>query len=206
MTAQAIDWASLLLDYRKTRGLKQAAAAEDFGVSQATVSRWESGASEPAIATRNRLLRFARRRQLPLQTTRWAQTFRRIPSLGLVVARGNVVEVATTTLAMLFGVPGEALEGLRTQEILDGDAPEINARREEAAFFGGQVVSYEAAACTELNRRIGNAIVYVHYLAWPHFGEDGEIRCVEQGVAVPRAEYLQIRRQLGGVIKASFAI
>jgi transcriptional regulator with XRE-family HTH domain len=203
MTTQIIDWPTLLLDYRNFHGLKQAAAAQDLGVSQSTISRWESAVGEPTVAVRNRLLRFARRQRSPMDAVGWVKTFKRIRALGLVVAPGNIVEAVTTPVARLLGVPEEALEGLHTHEIFDGDAAEINARRDEAGFFSGAVVSYEAATFTELNPQIGKASVYVHYVAWPHFGEDGRIRCVEQGMAVPRDVFLEVRRRLGGVLKAS---
>lgn len=196
-----IDWPTMVLDYRKARGLKQAAAAKDLGVSQATISRWESGAIEPTRAARNRLLAFARRQRSPMDVVGWAETFKRIRAMGLVVAPGDVVELVTTSLAEVLGVPDEALEGVHTHEALDGDAPEIDTRRAEAAFFTGRVASYEAVTCLALNSQIGDARVYTHYVAWPHFGEDGKIRCVEQGVVVSRDEYLEIRRRLGGVLK-----
>ncbi len=50
-------WALLIHEIRRARGLKQEAAAEIFGVSQATLSRWEKGAVEPTIGMRHRILK-----------------------------------------------------------------------------------------------------------------------------------------------------
>lgn len=42
--------------FRRTNGMKQEHLAELLNVSQGTVSRWESGAHEPEIAQRHRIL------------------------------------------------------------------------------------------------------------------------------------------------------
>ncbi|MCV6585980.1 MAG: helix-turn-helix transcriptional regulator [Marinibacterium sp.] len=52
----ATDWASLCRRYRSLLGLKQEAFAQDFRVSQATVSRWEAGTRIPNKAAQARLL------------------------------------------------------------------------------------------------------------------------------------------------------
>lgn len=44
-----IDWAKEIRGYREREGLLQEALAEALGVSQATVSRWESGRQRPDI-------------------------------------------------------------------------------------------------------------------------------------------------------------
>lgn len=43
----SVDWAALTKRYRTKQGLKQLSLAHEFGVTQATVSRWERGKSVP---------------------------------------------------------------------------------------------------------------------------------------------------------------
>jgi DNA-binding XRE family transcriptional regulator len=50
-----IDWAKEIRAYREREGLLQEALAEALGVSQATVSRWESGRQRPDIESQQLL-------------------------------------------------------------------------------------------------------------------------------------------------------
>lgn len=50
-----IDWAKEIRAYREREGLLQEALAEALGVSQATVSRWESGRQRPDIESQQTL-------------------------------------------------------------------------------------------------------------------------------------------------------
>ncbi len=56
-------WGDLIRQLRRTCGLKQAVAAELFGVTQPTLSRWETGRSIPSLAFQSRILRVVRREQ-----------------------------------------------------------------------------------------------------------------------------------------------
>lgn len=50
-----IDWAREIRRYRETAGLLQGALAELLSVTQATVSRWESGRQRPDLVSQQRL-------------------------------------------------------------------------------------------------------------------------------------------------------
>lgn len=50
------DWAALSRAYRASRGLKQEAMAQDFFVTQSTISRWEAGEREPPAHVKAQLL------------------------------------------------------------------------------------------------------------------------------------------------------
>lgn len=49
-----------LREYRVRRGLKQAELAQELGVTQASLSRFESGAMRPNLATATRIERLTR--------------------------------------------------------------------------------------------------------------------------------------------------
>ena len=51
-----MDLGKRLKEYRQRNGLTQEALADRFGVSRVTVSRWETGAEEPALMFRKRII------------------------------------------------------------------------------------------------------------------------------------------------------
>lgn len=56
MMIKGQDWAELCRAYRQRHGLKQAAMAQDFGVDQSQVSRWERGLREPSLRVKQAIL------------------------------------------------------------------------------------------------------------------------------------------------------
>lgn len=52
-----MDWGTTVKALRLRQGLKQAALAEMLGLDQATVSRWERGASTPTVAVQRQVRR-----------------------------------------------------------------------------------------------------------------------------------------------------
>ncbi|MCV6598153.1 MAG: helix-turn-helix transcriptional regulator [Mangrovicoccus sp.] len=52
MLIDARNWPELCREYRRRHGLKQEAMAQDFGVGQSLVSRWERGNREPPLSVK----------------------------------------------------------------------------------------------------------------------------------------------------------
>jgi transcriptional regulator with XRE-family HTH domain len=195
----SIDWPALLRDYRKSRGLKQEAAARDFGVSQATISRWEAGGSLPPVRVRNALLKLARRERSPLDTVRWAETFKRVLAPGLVRTPDSV-SVVTNRAARLFGVDPQAIEGLPMTDVHEGEVLEVMERVNQAGMFAGRVACHESMIRFELNRQIrGGVSFYLHYVSWPHFIDGDRVVNVSQGVVIDHQQAAEIRARLGGL-------
>jgi transcriptional regulator with XRE-family HTH domain len=201
-----IDWAALLRDFRKTRGMKQSCAAGFFGVSQATISRWERGAIEPTVAQRNRLFKALRRDRSPLDTLYWVETFRRLMCPGAVTSKQRVMHAMTDAFAARVGVPREEIEGLRISELFGGEVLHYVDRARNEGVFTGEVASTEACARFEVDPNIRRDVSFnCHYISWPHFTDDGSIVSVSQGRFIDDAEAGAVRERLGGQMRFSFA-
>jgi transcriptional regulator with XRE-family HTH domain len=202
MTTQSIDWAALLLEYRKNRGLKQAAVAKDFSVSQATISRWESGAAMPTSTVRRLLFKAARRERSPIDTLRWVEVFRRLRVPGAVITADRTFEVVTEPMAELLNMPLRELEGLAVGELFEGEILDVDASIVEAGLFAGHVVSVEGACRVDVNRRLRRGIsLWMHHVGWPHFLEDGRIVHVGQSILISKEATAEIQGRLGGPVR-----
>ncbi|MGD2132674.1 MAG: helix-turn-helix transcriptional regulator [Maricaulaceae bacterium] len=200
------DWPTLLREFRASNGLKQAAAADHLGVSQATISRWERGEIEPTTAIRNRIFKALRRARAPLSTQNWVRTFRRLPCPGTVTSRDNRLLASTGVVGAMVGVAREAIEGLQTDEVFRGDIVENRARVREAGMFAGEVASMEACLALEFNPEVRrNVRLNLHVIGWPHFSDDGQILLVCQGAVVTDERAREVRERLGGLSRFDLA-
>lgn len=206
MADRFIDWAALLRDFRKTRGFKQDAAAEFFGVSQATISRWERGAIKPTVAQRNRLFKALRRERSPLDTLHWVETFRRLLCPGAVTSQHRVLHAMTDALAARIGAPRQELEGLRISELFGGEVLQFVDRAREEGIFTGRVASSEVCARLDVDPGIRRGVrFHCHYISWPHFIDDGDVVSVSQGRFIDDAEASDVKERIGGQMRFAYA-
>lgn len=117
---------------RRLRGMKQSHAADLLGVSQATISRWESGAQAPSEAARAALER------LTAAPAAADTALRRLVESS--AARTHLI--CDETHALLAASPGRAAQWRRDPAELAGRSlrpfasPEIAAMEEHLAEFG----------------------------------------------------------------------
>jgi transcriptional regulator with XRE-family HTH domain len=206
MADSTVDWPSLIAEFRRARGLKQDAVAHDLGVSQATVSRWESGASTPCTAMQNKLFRHARQARSPFATLHWAETFRRLLAPGVVISADKLVSLVNNPLAERLGIPTSEIEGQDFEQAFSGEVIETRRRAIECGVHAGRVASYEGCSHVKLNSQLAkNVSFHVHYVGWPYFSDDGEIAAVQQGVFVSPVQAAEIRGRLGGLVQFTLA-
>jgi transcriptional regulator with XRE-family HTH domain len=202
MAIETIDWPGLLREFRRARGFKQEAAAAHFGVSQASISRWESGAALPTVAMRNRLFTELRRDRSPIDTPEWIATFRRLPLPGAVVSENRVARAVTEFLASKLSVPRQELEGLSINDIFEGEILDLAQWVREEGGFNGRMASVEGCVRMDVNRRIRPGLRFnAHLINWPHFCDDGEIVRINQGVFLTRDQLSRVRERLGGSVR-----
>lgn len=198
----SFNWPGLLREYRETRGLKQQAAAADLGVSQATYSRWERGATVPPVAMRNRLLNELLRARLPHTSEEWLSTFRKLPFPAAVVSKDNIINALSAFINKGARVQPSAGEGRSVEDIVEGEALEVAKRVRETGMFEGHVLCVEGCIQVRFLPGVdGGEPFHLHYVGWPQFAGDGEIVMVIQGVEVSEEEARRVRERLGGFIR-----
>jgi DNA-binding XRE family transcriptional regulator len=138
--------AKLLLAYRRETGAKQAAVAEQLGISQAHYSRIETGAQQPSFHLHARIMRLLEDVRFQYSFDRWRLTVRMSPTLvSLIRGKGNHVELIEFSKGFraLGGnyalvEPGDRLDG-----VLGEDADHHFQRLQQVGAFNGEVLLVE---------------------------------------------------------------
>lgn len=159
-------WADFPLGLRRVRianGLTQADLAEQLGVEQATISRWEQGKQIPGESTQDRIRNLLFRGRVAQDALLFHQV-RTTPNGRILFSREGVI------LAASAAAGGKAIEGVETARFQSQASVEAWAQAQEAGFFNGDVASIQFA--TELMSPFGTPLL-VQFSWYPARMTDG---------------------------------
>jgi transcriptional regulator with XRE-family HTH domain len=191
-------WPRLLRSFRAREGLTQSAIADRLGVDQSTVSRWERGVDQPALAARRSLrdtfrMSFAGRQDRAIRSrirhSAWPQTLLR---------KGAVFLEASSTLIIEARVPVPDLRGRAIYGVFGPQTDQVTEQWERSGLFQG-----ELALCMTVNAlEVGapGERIYIRSLDAPHFSSDDGIWSVSEVKQISRAEYDRFIRDYGGAM------
>lgn len=192
-------WRTLLRRYRFSHNIKQAALAADLGVTQAMVSRWESGLVAPSGDMQGRILALFDEDKVASPLIDWRSHTAGQPGLAAVIDRTGRIETVSLGLARLMGRDRPEIEGRAVHDVFTGDLPRLHKRLIDAGFFDEAVESVESAERYCFVDGQGRAAERcIQGLHWPHRSEDGGIRWMLTGAVVDEAEFEELRRSLSG--------
>jgi DNA-binding transcriptional regulator YiaG len=192
-------WPSVLRHHRFTHNLKQAALAHDLGVTQAMISRWESGRATPSDAMQARLKRLFDAATIGVPMPNWREITALQPSMATIISRAGVLETVSQGVLREFRMTRSHIEGHHLNEIFSGDALSLHRSLIDQGFFDGAVEMAESVDIMSL--RLANGMkrdFYAHRLHWPRRDVDGEIRWVSDGARLRKDEFIAMRDELGG--------
>ena len=146
-------WTDFPFGLRRVRianGLTQADLAEQLGVEQATVSRWEQGKQRPDPLTQDRIRNLLFHGRVAQDALLFHQV-RTTPNGRILFSREGVI------LAASAAAGGKAIEGVQTARFQSPTSIEAWALAQESGFFSGEVASIQFA--TELNSPFGTVML-----------------------------------------------
>lgn len=193
----------MLKRYRYSQNMKQAALAQDLGVTQAMISRWESGNATPRPALQKSIRRLTGERSAnaaPLID--WRGFVAGQPGIAAVIDRAGTIETASVGMVRETGLTRAELEGHKLDDLFDGDLPRLREILAGAGFFDEKVESAESADryCLKVENN-GRDERLIQGLHWPHRAKDGEIRWMLTGARVDAAAFQDARRELHGQVR-----
>lgn len=198
----AVHWPSLLRQYRFTQNMKQAVLAADLGVTQAMVSRWESGRTRPGPRMQARILDLVQPRQMGAPMVGWRDFVRHHPSMAGVIDEDGIAETVSAGALRELGVSRQEIEGRNIASFLAGDFINLFETLRNRGLFSGHISGAESADLLEFRRPDGEVRrLYAHGLHWARRDVDGRRRWVASGARVSEEEFLSVRSDLGGQIE-----
>ena len=201
-----IDWQALLKQYRFSHNIKQSALADDLGVTQAMVSRWETGLATPGADMRARIRRLTEQDSMSAPVFHWRDHVAAHPAIAAVVEPDGRIEIASHGLAKLLGSSRRALQSKTLAHLFRGDIPRLHSHLLDSGFFDEALESVESADTYcfvnpegELQRR------HVHGLHWPGRDHEGRVRWMLRGALVDANTFERLRKELGGQLRLTAA-
>lgn len=128
-------WADRLKRYRVQMSYKQSALAEQLGVSQPQISRWENAYTAPSLPMQARIIRVLERAEAQEPWHDVVSFISRTAAVALGVSSAGQIRVASLGLAEAAGVPTSAIEGHSIEDVFAGDLVDTYRSLEKAGAF-----------------------------------------------------------------------
>ena len=195
---QTIHWPSVIRHFRLSKGLKQASLANDLGVTQTMVSRWEAGNALPSARIQTRIydMIWALTSSVPRHT--WLGRARRNPSVIIVINGEGRVELASRGLLRCLKTARDQVEGRHLGQAFRGDIPKLFRVFVESGFFQGRIATVETVERVVFTDLDGRDTQFLqHSLHRPIFVGKQSICWLMSGAALSRPVWRDVRDRLG---------
>ena len=193
------NWPSVLRHHRFTYNMKQSALAEDLGVTQAMISRWESGTAMPSESMRTRLEEMFEQAPAGLPITSWQDFAQQDPAMVAVINREGILMTASCGYLREFGLQCQLVDEDASLNHVTGEALVLLEALKSAGFFSGSAGLAESADLLSYRRSDGTEHnIYVHGLHWPRKCDNGQIVWIANWARISEEEVLTMRQKMGG--------
>lgn len=197
--SDAEDWGPQIRRFRRLRAIKQNALAEQLGVDQATVSRWESGRQVPDLGMQRRLralMRGAEPRDEVL-LKHWIDT-----ALGytMLTDAERVILAASPSFCVLHEMAPTEVIGMSAVPIFTEELERLWWLAVEHGFFDGEIAS--VTVVSRFNTLSGHRHFLGAISVWtPVHLTTGEVLCRADRISLTDEEFTRAREQNGGPIR-----
>lgn len=193
------EWGPQIRRFRRLRAIKQNALAEQLGVDQATVSRWESGRQVPDLGMQRRLralMRGAEPRDEVL-LKHWIDT-----ALGytMLTDAERTIVAASPSFCVLHEVAASEVVGMSAVPIFTDELERLWWFAVEHGFFDAEIASVTVVSrfntLSDKRSHVGAISVWT-----PVHLTTGEVLCRSDRISLSDEEFARARDQNGGPIR-----
>lgn len=194
MKGLQVNWPVILTEVRQLHHLSQSGLATLLSVSQATVSRWESGLDTPAPPKRHKLLTLYRTAKLDRSDEIVSMRVRNAFWPSSLIGPGAVFLEINQAALKEVGLPPQDLRGQPIYGMFGSAVDAVTEKWEESGIFRGEV-----SMTTSLNvLTIGAEPIYIRTLDTPHFTAHGATWCICDIQRISREMYHELYHTYGG--------
>jgi transcriptional regulator with XRE-family HTH domain len=192
-----VNWPSIIRNFRMSKRLKQAALAADLGVTQAMISRWENGESDPPERVKRRMAELVQDAFVVAPAPTWVDLVTLNPGIEFVTDSLGMFKAISNGALDLFGVGREEIEGRQAQQFLGGDFASNMDQVREKGMFQSNLAFAQSLGSLEINVASGMKTVLCDFIHWPRLSEARTVYCVHSGAVIDEATYTRRLQERG---------
>jgi len=184
-----VNWPSIIRNFRMSKRLKQAALAADLGVTQAMISRWENGESDPPDRVKRRMAELVQDAFVIAPAPTWIDLVTLNPGIEFVTDSSGVLKAISAGALDVFGLSREAVEGRPIERFLGGDFPRTMETLRSKGMFRSDLVFAQSLGSVEVQADTGSQTVLCDFIHWPRLSEVRAVFCVHSGAVLDQEKY-----------------
>jgi len=184
-----VNWPSVIRNFRMSKRLKQAALAADLGVTQAMISRWENGESDPPERVKRRMMELVQDAFVVAPAPTWIDLVTLNPGVEFVTDSLGMFKAISLGALDMFGMDRESIEGRQASKFLGGDFVGTLDLLREHGMFQNNLAFAQSIGSFEVNVPSGLKTVLCDFIHWPRISEARTVYCVHSGAVVDEAKY-----------------
>lgn len=184
-----VNWPSIIRNFRMSKRLKQAALAADLGVTQAMISRWENGESDPPDRVKRRMAELVQDAFVVAPAPTWIDLVTLNPGIEFVTDSSGVLKAISAGALDAFGLAREAVEGRPIERFLGGDFARTMEALRSKGMFRSDLVFAQSLGSVEIKSDAAPRTVLCDFIHWPRLSEVRAVFCVHSGAVVDQQKY-----------------
>ena len=192
-----VNWPSIIRNFRMSKRLKQAALAADLGVTQAMISRWENGESDPPDRVKRRMAELVQDAFVVAPAPTWVDLVTLNPGIEFVTDSMGMFKAISAGALDLFGIAREVIEGRSASRFLGGDFTQTMEALRTKGMFRSDLVLAQSLGTMEIRNGSTVTSVLCDFIHWPRISEARAIYCVHSGAVLDQAQYERRLEQRG---------
>lgn len=172
-----------------SKRLKQAALAADLGVTQAMISRWENGESDPPERVKRRMAELVQDAFVVAPAPTWMDLVTLNPAIEFVTDSLGMFKAISQGAVDMFGVTREEIEGRQATQFLGGDFVGAMDSLRDSGMFQSNLAFAQSMGQVEINVSTGMKTMLCDFIHWPRLSEARTVYCVHSGAVIDETTY-----------------
>lgn len=197
VSSNKVNWPSVIRNFRMSKRLKQAALAADLGVTQAMISRWENGESEPPERVKRRMSELVQDAFVVAPAPTWVDLVSMNPAIEFVTDSMGMLKAISRGALDLLGMEREQIEGRQIKQFIGGDFAQAMDTIRDKGMFQNNLAFAQSLGKIEINVPSGLRTELMDFIHWPRISQARSTYCVHSAAVLTEQQYMQRLEQRG---------